>query len=439
MSRQTGVLVKASVAKANTSLSRKTTAPVRSVNSPAERFLSLQKTYGNRAAQRIAERYAGITGYDSEPHNSALNKSNQDLDSSKNPLSASSPQIIQTRLKIGEPNDKYEQEADQMAEAIVNVPDAQSNPGVTSSNQTQTLGIQRQCAQCEGHTDPQETEDIEVHAKLRGDNGPQVNPHSIQGRADTLSGRGQELSDRVKSYFEPRFGRDFGSVRVHNDSRAAELAQSLNARAFTVGSDVVFGAGEYSPQTREGKRLIAHELTHVLQHSNDRGVIRRKIQYELPPTPTRVNPISTILNNQAVALTTPTFNGTQLADPSKAKTPQETKQLYLQAGQTIFAAFQPRALKYDSSAKECSFDDFPVKVSSNIMLPTEPSASGWALDFPKASVGNPACNKQKGNVPVVMTGKPDNDAVLKFVKGNELEHVDDLKKLYDNSLEPYFK
>jgi hypothetical protein len=73
------------------------------------------------------------------------------------------------------------------------------------------------------------------------------------------------------------------------------------------------------------------------------------------------------------------------------------------------------------------------------MLPTEPSAKGWALDFPRASVGNPECNKQKGNVPVIMTGKPDNDAVLKFVGGNEQEHVDDLKKLYDTSLEPYFK
>jgi hypothetical protein len=439
MRRETGVLFKASVAKANTPLSRKTTAPFHSVNSPAERFLSLQKTFGNRAVQSIVELYAGLTSYDNEAHNHTLNESNPDLDSSKNRLSASSSQIIQTRLKTGKPNDKYEQEADQMAEAIVNMPNAQSNPGVTSSNRTQNLGIQRQCAQCEGHTDQQEREDIEVHAKLRGDNGPQVNPHSIENQAGHLSGRGQELSDPVKSYFEPRFGKDFGSVRVHTDSRAAQLARSLNARAFTVGSDVVFGAGEYAPQTLEGKRLIAHELTHVLQQGNDRGTIRRKIQYDDKPAYSRLNPISTILNNQAVALTTPTFNGTQLADPSKAKTPQEAKQLYDQAGQTIFAAFQPSALKYNASTKECSFDDFPVKVSSNVMLPTEPSAKGWALDFPRASVGNPECNKQKGNVPVIMTGKPDNDAVLKFVGGNEQEHVDDLKKLYDTSLEPYFK
>jgi hypothetical protein len=225
---------------------------------------------------------------------------------------------------------------------------------------------------------------------------------------------------------------------VYTDSRAAEVAQSLNSRAFTVGRDVVFGAGEYAPQTVEGKRLIAHELTHVLQQSNDRGVIRRKIQYDLPAY-TRTNPISTILSNQAVALTTPTFNGTQLPDISKAKTPQEAKTLYVQAGQTVFAAFQPTALKYDSSAKQCSFDDFTPKVSSTVMLPTEPSASGWALDSPRASIGNPECNKKKGNVPVVMTGTPDNDAVLKFIRSNEQEHVDDLKKLYDTSLEPYFK
>jgi hypothetical protein len=111
MSRESGLLVAASVGKANTSLSRKTTAPVHSVNSPTERFLSLQKTYGNRAVQSIVER---LTSY-GEQHNQTLNEPKPDLDHSKNPGSAFRPQIIQTRLKIGKPNDKYEQEADQVA------------------------------------------------------------------------------------------------------------------------------------------------------------------------------------------------------------------------------------------------------------------------------------------------------------------------------------
>jgi hypothetical protein len=70
---------------------------------------------------------------------------------------------------------------------------------------------------------------------------------------------------------EPRFGQDFGRVRVHISPRAAQSAQAVSARAYTVGSDVVFGHGEYSPGTEEGKRLIAHELTHVVQQE---GAVR---------------------------------------------------------------------------------------------------------------------------------------------------------------------
>jgi Domain of unknown function (DUF4157) len=64
---------------------------------------------------------------------------------------------------------------------------------------------------------------------------------------------------------EPRFGQHFNGVRVHSGGRAAESAQAVCARAFTVGQDVVFGAGEYRPETNDGKRLIAYELTHVVQ------------------------------------------------------------------------------------------------------------------------------------------------------------------------------
>lgn len=74
---------------------------------------------------------------------------------------------------------------------------------------------------------------------------------------------------------ERRLGHDFSRVRVHTDSRAVESARSLGARAYTVGSDVVFGAGEYAPSATEGRRLLAHELTHVVQQS---GMVQQKIQ-----------------------------------------------------------------------------------------------------------------------------------------------------------------
>lgn len=65
----------------------------------------------------------------------------------------------------------------------------------------------------------------------------------------------------ARSYFEPRFGRGFGNVRIHTGSEANRLAHQIQARAFTIGRDVVFGAGEYAPATTRGRRLLAHELT----------------------------------------------------------------------------------------------------------------------------------------------------------------------------------
>jgi hypothetical protein len=73
------------------------------------------------------------------------------------------------------------------------------------------------------------------------------------------------LPATVRSYYEPRFGRDFSGVRVHTGGEAADSARGLRARAFTLGSDIVFGPGHYAPQTGDGQRLLAHELTHVVQ------------------------------------------------------------------------------------------------------------------------------------------------------------------------------
>jgi hypothetical protein len=84
---------------------------------------------------------------------------------------------------------------------------------------------------------------------------------------DVLRSPGQPLDAATRAYMEPRFGHDFGSVRVHADARAAEAAREVNALAFTVGRDVVFGAGQHRPLAAEGRRLMAHELTHVMQQA----------------------------------------------------------------------------------------------------------------------------------------------------------------------------
>jgi len=84
---------------------------------------------------------------------------------------------------------------------------------------------------------------------------------------EVLRSPGRSLDPQVQSFMDPRFGHDFSRVRVHTDVRAAESAKAMNALAYTVGQDVVFGPGQYVPGTVEGKRLLAHELTHTMQQS----------------------------------------------------------------------------------------------------------------------------------------------------------------------------
>jgi len=84
---------------------------------------------------------------------------------------------------------------------------------------------------------------------------------------DVLNSPGRPLDAAARAFLEPRFGRDFSGVWVHTDARAAESARAVNALAYTVGRDVVFGAGQYAPSSVEGQRLITHELTHVAQQN----------------------------------------------------------------------------------------------------------------------------------------------------------------------------
>jgi len=85
---------------------------------------------------------------------------------------------------------------------------------------------------------------------------------------DVLQSSGQTLDPATRASMESHFDHDFSNVQVHTDPKAAASAQAVNAQAYTVGRDVVFGPGKYVPETSEGKRLLAHELTHVHQQSN---------------------------------------------------------------------------------------------------------------------------------------------------------------------------
>ena len=162
-------------------------------------------------------------------------------DFSRLSVHSTGPGMIQTKLKINEPGDIYEQEADRVAEQVMRMEEPR---------------VQRQ-------TEEEEEEEFLQTKELPGQS-PEVTP-DLSSCIQRLRGGGQTLPESVRSFFEPRFGYDFSQVKVHADARAVKAAREMNARAFTVGSDVVFGEGEYVPESEQGKRLLGHELTHIVQ------------------------------------------------------------------------------------------------------------------------------------------------------------------------------
>ena len=94
---------------------------------------------------------------------------------------------------------------------------------------------------------------------------------SHAGPAAVLRSPGQALDLETRAFMEPRFGHDFSRVRVHTDAKAAESTRAMNARAYTIERDVVFGAERYAPGSKQGSRLLAHELAHVVQQSRGGG------------------------------------------------------------------------------------------------------------------------------------------------------------------------
>jgi hypothetical protein len=128
--------------------------------------------------------------------------------------------------------------------------------------------IQHVCLDGVDHLRRQSLEEEEdmLQAKAKSGQTPGKAPN-LGGEVAAITKGGRQLSTSERTFFEPRMGYDFGAVRIHTDGDAQRSARRLNARAYTVGSDIVFGRGEYVPQTKRGKALLAHELTHVLQQS----------------------------------------------------------------------------------------------------------------------------------------------------------------------------
>lgn len=170
---------------------------------------------------------------------------------------------------IGTPGDRYEREADVAADRVLQ---GRAPPLSTAAPES----IQRMCAECA-------REEEEKNRLLQRKESPGTSPTrrvDVEAAAAATKSQSQPLPPAARAFFEPRFSHDFRQVRVHVDSAAA---RAVHARAFTLGTDVVFRAGEYDPRSAAGNRLLAHELAHVVQQA--RGAPRAmqaKLEVEAP-------------------------------------------------------------------------------------------------------------------------------------------------------------
>jgi hypothetical protein len=180
---------------------------------PAE-IMRLQQTLGNRAVGTLLNR------------------------------PVSSRPVIQAKLTVNAPGDEYEQEADRVADAVMRIP-----------------AVQR----VELEDEDEEPEVMTKREPGHAAGGAFEAGEEFEQQLRASQGQGEALPTDLRAEFEAKFNTDFSAVRIHTDSQSAELNRAIQARAFTHGRDIYLGAGQYASESGSGKRLLAHELTHVVQ------------------------------------------------------------------------------------------------------------------------------------------------------------------------------
>lgn len=184
------------------------------------------------------------------------------------------PVLVQPKLKIGRPDDKYEQEADRVADNLTLAESVGFHYNNSHLHKNSTSAIQPRVILRIGKNDFSESKDLDglnpVHTGSRSVI-PAGKGKDFFHALKTLDGTGKALPHKTRNFFENYFNADFGSVRVHAGNRADALANSVNAEAFTFGRNIIIGRGAYRPETQSGRKLLAHELAHVVQQKDAHG------------------------------------------------------------------------------------------------------------------------------------------------------------------------
>ena len=245
--------------------SKKSTPPKHSSYSPdinnlkakdsPNTILYLQRAIGNQAVQKL-------------------------INSDKVGFDFAKTGIIQPKLRVSQPKDVFEQEADKVAEQVMRMTDP-SGSVMPQGAAIDEERIARKCAACKMKEEEGEGEEEDKNLQIsRKPSTTTIDASGLEASYKTTNeidniraSSGSLLDANTGEFMKSRFGGyDFSDVKVHTDRRAATSAQSVNALAYTVGNDIVFGEGQYAPNTLQGRRLLAHELTHVIQQSGAHGM-----------------------------------------------------------------------------------------------------------------------------------------------------------------------
>ncbi|MEH1794008.1 eCIS core domain-containing protein [Nostoc sp.] len=241
--------------------------------------------------QRAAVRPVSDAGMESTDDKQALALSNSAFskDFSQVPISRTKPQQfharnlhshpmppIQAKLTIGEPNDRYEQEADRVASQVVQRINAPASAGRSVQRQEKAekdIQAKPEITALQRMKEPEEELQAKLTLQRREAIAGREASTDLESTINRARGSGQPLEAGLQRSMGQAMGADFSGVLVHTDTQADHLNQSIQAKAFTTGQDVFFRQGEYNPGSRGGQELIAHELTHVVQQSG--GAVQR--------------------------------------------------------------------------------------------------------------------------------------------------------------------
>ncbi len=234
---------------------------------------------------------------------------------------------VQPKLMVNSPRDAYEQEADGMAERVTGM----HSPQVSFSSNPNRPNLQRQSVEYGKNAEAQGA----LMRKTAHGMGFEA-PASLTSQLSNTNHGGFPLPHETRHSMERAFDADFSTVRIHTDSRAREMSQGIQARAFTHGSDIYFNHEQYNPGAPEGRRLLGHELTHTLQQSAGKGQhsIQREGGEEKKGTPKKEEPVKTEIEvvtehdfkkNETTAAATTTRTAEQkVTDTVTAKTSEKT-------------------------------------------------------------------------------------------------------------------